>query len=125
MPVKPKMFESFDDAAPKEPKIPTPSRITATTLAELDLDKELLTQYKNALILREDTEHDEEIPLSQKAQLLNTINSILTSITKSQTELYDAERLKLYEGTLVTVLKKFPDVSEAFFKAYEEALKNA
>jgi len=120
------MFDSFDEPKPTE-KLNTlpPSRVHATKLAELDLDGELLAQYKNALILREATEYDEEIPLSQKAQLLNTINSILTSITKNQTELYDAERLKLYEGTLITVLKKFPELSEAFFAAYEEALSNA
>lgn len=119
---KPKQFEAFDDEVPKAPKVIPASRVKASKLAELDLDSELLEQYKNALILREATEHDEEVPLSQKAQLLNTINSILTSITKTQTELYDAERQKLYEATIIQVLKQFPDLSEAFLKAYEEAL---
>ena len=119
-----KTFEAFDDEPPKEDrqKRVYVSNITATKLSELDLDKELLQQYKNAMQLADEAEFDVSIPLSQKAQLLNSIKGIISEITRIQTELYSAERLKLFESTIINVLKGFPEINKAFLDAYEAAL---
>ena len=111
----------------KEPKPQlqiVPAKPTETTLATLNLDKELLAQYRNAQSVLEDTLYDEQTPANQKAQVLNTITSILQQILKSQTELYDSERVKKIESTLISVLKKYPELAQAFIVDYEQALKD-
>lgn len=92
------------------------------SLSDLDLDEELLAQYKRARRLLALAEHDEEVPLSQKATALNAISTIITNITKTQTELYNAERLKTLELVLISVLKRFPEIKEQFLAEYEAAL---
>ena len=104
---------------PKPVEAPSDS---ITSLGNLDLDKELLDQYKRATRLLAAAEHDSEIPLSQKATALNSISTIISNITKTQTDLYNAERLKLLENTLISVLKNFPDIKEQFLEEYQIAL---
>lgn len=119
----------FDNPPPapsgKDLKARVLVNIAATSLAELDLDKELLDQYKNAKQLLKDVDDDEETPLNQKAQIMNTITAILTKIIENQTALYDAERIKLIESVLIDVLKGFPEINQAFLLRYKEALSNA
>lgn len=92
------------------------------SLQELDVQAELLEQYKSAKRLFVAAEYDEGIPLNQKAQSLNTISTVLSSITKLQTELYDSERLKVLEATLIDVLREYPTVQAEFIRRYEERL---
>jgi hypothetical protein len=101
------------------------SKIQASTLAELDLDHELLEQYKNAKALLEDIKDDDDIAPNQKAQTLNSISSILSNIIKTQSELHNVERLKMLESTLIETLQKpeFEKLKESFLQAYEKALK--
>ncbi len=96
--------------------------ITATRLEDLNVADELLIQYKNAVNLLEAAQHDENIPANQKAQLLNSISAIITNISKTQTDVYNAERLKTLENTLIATLKDFPEVKSTFLDAYERAL---
>jgi hypothetical protein len=107
------------------PATVTTSKIQASTLAELDLDHELLEQYKNAKTLLDDIKDDDAIPPNQKAQMLNSISSILGNIIKSQSELHNVERLKLIESTLIETLQKpeFEQLKQDFLQAYEKALK--
>ena len=101
------------------------SKIQASTLAELDLDHELLEQYKNAKALLEDIKDDDDIAPNQKAQTLNSISSILSNIIKTQSVLHNVERLKMLESTLIETLQKpeFEKLKESFLQAYEKALK--
>lgn len=96
--------------------------ITATRLEDLNIADELLIQYKNAVNLLEAAQHDADIPANQKAQLLNSISAIITNISKTQTDVYNAERLKTLENTLISTLKDFPEVKSTFLDAYERAL---
>jgi len=104
---------------------PQPLRVRvveATRLEDLNVADELLMQYKNAVSLFELAQHDENIPANQKAQLLNSISAIITNISKTQTDVYNAERLKTLENTLISTLKDFPEVKSVFLDADERAL---
>lgn len=104
---------------------PAETTVTATSLNELDLDKELLAQYIDAKNFLKDVKHDSEIPLNQKAQILNTITSILQNIIKMQQDLHSVERMKVIENTLIETLKNHEQLRDAFLKDYEKALGKA
>lgn len=88
-------------------------------LAELNLEDELLEQYYTAQDLLENSKNE---PLNQKAQTLNAITSILQAIIKAQQDLYNIERLKTLENTLIKVLQEFPEIKHKFLDAYEAEL---
>lgn len=99
-----------------------PSKVQAKTLNELDLDSELLDQYKNAKTILEDILSAEDIAPNQKAQVINTITSILQAIIKTQQDLHNVERIKLIEATLIETLQKHETLKESFLADYELAL---
>lgn len=111
--------------APKPPRQPTVSKVTATKLSDLNTEKELLDQYKAAKDLFDELSSDNTIPANQKASVLTAITSVLSKILENQTKLYDSERVKLIEGTLISTLKAFPELSGAFMVAYRQALAEA
>jgi hypothetical protein len=91
-------------------------------LSDLNLEEEVLLNYKIAKHTLEDL--DDETPANQKAQVINSITSILKDLVKMQTELYDAERVKKMEACLIQVLKTLPDAQQdEFFEIYGESLK--
>ncbi len=121
------MFESFDEPLADKPKVKIPvilSEITATKLAELDLDTELLDQYKEAKRLLAEFKDDDQIPLSQKAQLLTVISTIINQVIKNQQELHSIEKIKKIELVLIETLKEFPDVKQMFLDKYEQNLND-
>ncbi len=105
------------------PIAPRSSFTRIQSFEDLDAQQELLDQYNTAKRLLSDAEYSEEIPLNQKAQALNTISTILGNIIKSRTELYNSERLRLLEATLLEVLQEFPELASAFMPLYETRLK--
>lgn len=110
---KPKSLLKVHKAVPEAPP-------KALVLKELDLEGELLKQYQKAQEMFDDS-YDE--PLNQRAQTLNTITGILQAIIKSQQDLYNVERLKTLENTLIAVLQGFPEIKHSFLEAYEKELK--
>ena len=112
-PVKPKGLLKTNNQVHKEP-------VKQTELKDLDLEVELLAQYKKAQTLLDDADKE---PLNQKAQTLNSITLILQAIIKSQQDLYNIERLKTLENTLIKVLQDFPEIKHQFLDAYEKELK--
>jgi hypothetical protein len=111
--------------APPPPRQPIISKVTATKLSDLNTEEELLVQYKAAKDLFDELSGDNTVPANQKASVLTAITSVLSKILENQTKLYDSERVKLIEGTLINTLKAFPDLSGPFMKAYENALAEA
>jgi hypothetical protein len=107
------------------PQLPTKTQVTASTLNELDLDKELLDQYKAAKSVFEDIQYAQDIAPNQKAQVINTITSILQNIVKVQQELHNVERMKLIENVLITTLQNHETLKEAFLRDYEIALRSS
>lgn len=113
---------SFGTAAePFEPETPDLT-VKAEKLQDLDLEHELLAQYKRATKLLNDIEYGSDIPLAQKASALNSITTILANITKTQTDLYNMERLKKLEAVLIDVLREFPEVQAQFMANYKARL---
>lgn len=92
-------------------------------LETLDVAAELALAYQQAKRLAEAAEFDDETPLNQKAQIVNSLNSILASITKSRAEIYSAERNRAMESALLSTLKKFPELQKEFMAAYKIALE--
>lgn len=111
---------SLEDFPPQPTK---QAPVTPKTLQDLNLEEALLTQYNNTTALLEAAINDPDIPLNQKAQTINSITTILAQITKSQTDLYNAERLKKLEAVLTQTLKTLPKETQlAFLDLYENAL---
>lgn len=96
-----------------------------TTVKEepLDVAAELEMAFRSAKRLLSAAEHDESVPLNQKAQVVGALNTVLASITKSRSEIYSAERNRRMEAALIATLKKHPDLQKAFMADYREVLK--
>lgn len=90
------------------------------TLEGLNLKAELLTQYNRTRQMLHDASYRSDIPLNQKAQVINSASSILSQLTKSEAELHSVEEVKKIEAVLITTLKEFPELQEAFLKRYSE-----
>ncbi len=88
-------------------------------LAAINMEEELLTQLASAKSLLADSE---DAPANQRAQVSNSITTILKQLTDLQTSLTTTETIKRIERTLLLTLKEFPEMQESFLKAYEEAL---
>lgn len=88
-------------------------------LEKIDLSSELALQFKQAKSLYADILDDEDVAANQKAQVLNSCTTIIATITKTQTELYNAERLKKLESAMLKALKTLPlTEQEAFMDLY-------
>lgn len=101
------------------------TKLTGITLADVDLIEELLFQLKKAKELQTEVKGDNTVAANQRAQIQNSIGTVLERLTKYQIDLYDSERNKRMEGALIRVLKTLPaEAQEAFFAAYGTELQN-
>jgi hypothetical protein len=100
----------------------TESRLkNVTSLKELNLDDELLCQYKAVLDLQTKAFEDIDTPANQKAQVANSVASTLQSIVKMHLEINRDERLKRIENALLESVKTLPEKERsAFFERYEK-----
>lgn len=97
--------------------------LPSAALVDMDLEGELLMQYHQTKALLSAVIEDDQTPANQKAQIINSCSAILTQITRTQTDLYNGERLKVMEQAVINALKSVPDeVSEKFFENYEREL---
>lgn len=118
------MIEDFGLAPckPKAEKIPKPLRLSGT-LKSLNLDAELYDRYIDAKDFLDEILQAEGVPPNQVAQLMNTLTSILKEITKMQTDLYNAERLKKLEYCIIAAVKGADaEIQAKFFEQYETLL---
>lgn len=94
------------------------------TLEEVNLVEELMLQYQAAKSLFSTVLNSVAVPANQKAQVLNTCTSVLEQITRTQTALYTAERIKLVEQALEkTFALAAPHLKQEFFDRYEALLR--
>lgn len=120
-----KALQDFDITAepPAAPAILDTEDLVGS-LDELDVDNALLRHYKRVERLAKDVLSDPDIPPNQQAAVMNTLNSLLTQIAKTRTELYTAERMKRIEQTLLFVLKTLPkQAQQDFLEEYERELR--
>ena len=117
------LFDPFDERpADKLPEKPVVLTDLNGSLKDIDLDSELYTQYARAKNLLALAETDDEIALNQKVQAMNSIVGILAQIVKLQADVYNAKSAAELENTLISVLKKFPELKDSFLKEYKKAL---
>jgi hypothetical protein len=95
---------------------------TATSLTQLNLDYELLKRYQEAKEFLADVILDTDLPPNQVAQVMNTVATILKEIVKAQTDVHNAEKVKLMEQAMITALKTVPEEAQDLFFAEFERL---
>jgi hypothetical protein len=93
-------------------------------MKDMNLEEELMMQYHQTKALLAEVIVDTGTPTNQKAQVINTCNNILAEITKSQTVLYNSQRLKVMEQALINALNGVdPVISDKFFALYSAELE--
>lgn len=113
------MLEELALHAPEAPKRPV-FIPTTVNLKDLDLDRELHDTYVAAKDYLEYVKTDERLPPNQVAQTFNTITTILKEVTKTQTDVYNAERVKKLELAMIHALKLTDSATQdAFFAEFE------
>lgn len=96
------------------------ARLPARALADVDLEEELVIQFTQTKTLLNDVVTDDDTPANQKSQVINSCTAILGALTKMQSELYAAERVKALEAALIKALRTLPESTQlAFFAEYE------
>lgn len=101
---------------------------TYTNLKEINLEHELVTLFNQTRRFLSDclAMDPDKAPINQIAQAINTCNAVLKEIVKSQGEVYNQEKIKAMEGTLVAVLKTKPkQFQQEFMEEYKLALRQA
>lgn len=126
-PDEPRSHLDFREDDPFRPAPPPSQRTVAnlgktTRLQDLNLDGELAEQLASAKALIRSAEFDDTVPLSQKAQTINVINTLLSGIVRMQAEVKNIQEITKLETALVDTLKEFPEVKEHFLSLYEGKL---
>lgn len=95
------------------------------TLESINVDSEIASLYRDAKHLLSEVSASADTPANQKAQVLNSVISLIERISRLRTDLYSAERMRRMEQTLIRVLRGFPQLQEEFLEAYERALSTS
>lgn len=96
------------------------------TLDSLNIEAELVGQYRKAKLLYDDVVDDKDIPANQKAQCANSVVATLGQLIKLQEDLQREQSFKLMEECLVEALKAVPEsVRDAFYAEYERLATKA
>ena len=89
-------------------------------VSSMNLEDELVQQYLKTKDLMDETLLDEDCPANQKAQVCNSVVTILGQLVKLQGDLKREQIVKLMEATLVEAIKTLPEeVKQEFFAEYE------
>ena len=95
--------------------------LPATTLLDMNMEEELILQFQAVRTLQNTILDDISVPANQKAQVANSVASVLSSIADLQNKVYSSERFKRIETLLIRHLNKLPeDVAAAFLEDYEQ-----
>jgi hypothetical protein len=115
----PKAYNSLSQAELLAARDEIDALLTETRLKEVNLSKELLLQLKKAKLLQKNTEEDEDVPANQRAQVQNSLGTVLINLAKHQQATYTAERFKKLETAVIKCLKTLAkEQQEEFFKLY-------
>lgn len=98
-------------------------RLPAMKLADVNLAEELVLQFQTVKHMQTQALGDVKVSAQQKAAVANSCASSLAHLVKMQTELHNAERLKMIEQALIQVMRDMPEnIQMAFFEKYERIL---
>jgi hypothetical protein len=90
-------------------------------LMSLNLETELVENYKLTVTLYNDIIHDETVPANQKAQVVNSCSSLLKTIAELQESVHGTEQVKKLQNIFVATLKELPNSADALL-IYERHL---
>jgi len=90
----------------------------------LNLADELGIQFRSGKALLASIQDDRDVPPNQRAQVFNSVGTMLDKITKQMKGVYDAERLKRYEAAVMKTLEDCPpELKRKFLDLYGDYLK--
>lgn len=93
---------------------------------DLNLEDELVQQYRKTKDLMDETLGDAATPANQKAQVCNSVVATLGQLVKMQEDLRQEQAMKIMEATLVEAIKTLPEaVKNEFFAEYERMATKA
>lgn len=100
------------------------AELPETRLKDVNMEEQLLLQYRVTTELQDAVMSDDEIPANQKAQVANSVASMLQKLLDMQVEVYSSERFKEIELLLVRFLNHLPEeIAAEFLKQYEKLLQ--
>lgn len=89
-------------------------------LKDMNLEEELLLQLHAVRALQNNVISDDTIALNQRAQVANSVASILNKLVELQATVWTQERFKSIEAALIRALRDAPeDVAAKFLDSYE------
>ena len=101
-------------------------RLPSDAIADLNLEEELVSQYRKTKGLMDEVLSDMDTPANQKAQVCNAVVSTLGQLVKLQEDLRKEQTLKVMESCLVEAIKTLPEpVKNEFFAEYERMATKA
>lgn len=103
------------------------SRIGPTELGGVNLIRETLLQIHRAKELQEQAGKPMSgVPMNQRAQVQNSLANLLSTLAKTQAELYSSERIKRIQQAVVKIVKTLPKKQQdTFFEMLEAELVQA
>jgi hypothetical protein len=101
-------------------------KIGGLSLTEVNLVKETLLQIHRAKALQETASTAADAPLNQRAQVQNSLGTMIKDLAKMQSGLFNSERIKRIQIAVVKVVKTLPKAQQDhFFELLEEELARA
>lgn len=98
------------------------ARLPATKLTDINLAEELVLQFQKVKAMQAKV-LDSNTSAQQKSAVANSCASTLAQLVKMQTDLYNAERMKMIEQAVIQVMRDQPEhIQLAFFDKYERLL---
>lgn len=101
-------------------------RLPEDSLNSLNLEKELVGQYRLVQRLQADVITNDDFAPNQRSQVAGQVASTLQQLVKLQEDLKREQTLKLMESVLVDMIKSMPDDFKTnFFAEYKQRASKA
>ena len=95
-------------------------RLPEDSLDSLNLEKELVGQYRRVKRLQDDVIMDDEIPPNQRSQVAGQVASTLKQLVDMQVDLKQGEQMKRMEAAFLDAIEDVDeDVKAKFFANYD------
>ena len=95
-------------------------RLPEDSLDSLNLEKELVGQYRRVKRLQDDVIMDDEIPPNQRSQVAGQVASTLKQLVDMQVDLKQGEQMKRMESAFLDAIEDVDeDVKAKFFANYD------
>jgi len=97
-----------------------------TNVEAILVNEELAFVFTTTKELLQSVVRSDDTPANQQAQVVNSMLAVIEKIAKLRIDLYNADRVRRIEQTLIKTLRDFPrELQEKFLDAYERNLKES